>query len=68
MECKAEKCLVERTGSCAGCNVLSIVLEKGLLAKPAERNIMAERVRKTLCPDENIMLIPSDARVRQTIW
>lgn len=63
-----KKCLIDHTGSCTGCNVLNIVLEKGKWAKPVERVRLAERVRETLCPDGDKMIVPATKWGKHSIW
>ena len=68
MENRAEKCLVERTGSCTGCNILHIVLEKGRWAEPVERVRLVERIRESLCPDGDKMIVPATEWGKHSIW
>lgn len=59
LNCKdTPRCLQEKIGSCLGCNVLTIVLEKRPQLTSDQERPFVDRVKQSLCPEGNNPLVP----------
>lgn len=65
--CAQDKCILDTTGSCLGCNVLNIILEKRRRMANGEERPLVQRVKDSLCPQGNIPLVPSRT-ARIIVW
>ena len=53
-----ERCLQIKIGSCTGCPIQEIVLERRRAVPRAEEYVLIDRVQESLCPDGIKMQIP----------
>jgi len=61
-----ERCLQQKTGSCAGCEVLGIVLKRRLSVPRKQEKTITAGVSRSLCPEGTTMQVP--ARPEQPVW
>jgi len=54
----ATSCLKQKVGSCLGCNVLDIVLEKRKFVPREQEQELIERVSVNLCPEPKEIFVP----------
>jgi len=62
----AEKCLQQRIGSCTGCPVLGIVLDRRRSMPVAEEQELVSKVSRELCPEGTTMQVA--ARPESSVW
>lgn len=60
------RCLQERIGSCKGCPIQEIAINKIRAAKEGTVPSIIRRIIKAYCPEGNTMQLPK--RPRQSIW
>lgn len=53
------RCLQESIGSCGGCPIQEIALEKRVLFPVDQEHVLIDRIQKNLCPEGNTMQIPN---------
>jgi len=53
-----EKCLQIKVGSCTGCPIQGIVLERRRVIPGAEEYMLIDRVQGSLCPDGMKVQVP----------
>lgn len=56
------RCIQEATGSCQGCNMLDMVLERTQGLPKQQQSSVVERINKSLCPEGNQIIIPPEER------
>lgn len=63
---KNELCLQEKTGSCGGCNVLEIAVNKARGSRDrVDQDRIVRMVEIELCPGKATLIIPETIRGRQ---
>lgn len=58
------RCLQEKIGSCSGCAIQAIVLEKRAKVCSSDERSLVERVRQIYCPEGNRLLVPSRSKTK----
>ena len=56
------KCLQEEIGSCAGCQIQEIAINRIRMASEEERPKITKRINDNLCPEGVIMQMPTIRR------